>query len=81
MLGRNMKKKFLKYKEQEKIVNVVDDDDDEEIYLQDDEHDDNMDLDWVDYTRWWMWWKEIIILAYFFTFELINLNVYVINIC
>ena len=76
-----MKKKFLKYKEQEKRVNVVDDDVDEEIYLQDDEHDDNMDLDWVDYARWWMWWKEIIILAYFFTFELINLNVYVINIC
>ena len=45
MLRRNMKKKFLKYKEQEKIVNVVDDDGDEEIYLQDDEHDDNMDLD------------------------------------
>ena len=81
MLRRNMKKKFLKYKEQEKRVNVVDDDADEEIYLQDDEHDDNMDLDWVDYARWWMWWKEIIILAYFFTFELINLNVYVINIC
>lgn len=41
-----MNKQFLKYKEQEKIVHVVDDD--EEIYLQDDECDNNMNLDGVD---------------------------------
>ena len=40
--------KFIKIKEEEEIVNV---DDNEEISLQNDEHDDNIDLDIVDKAR------------------------------
>lgn len=61
-------------KEQEEVVNVDDHKENvsEEIILQDEEHNDNIDLDEVDYHRWWKWWKEIFILthmSYIITFK------------
>ena len=35
------------------------------ISLQNDEHDDNINLDWVYWANWWIWWeKKIIILGH-----------------
>ena len=53
------KEKIIKLKEQEEVVNVDDHKENvsEEIILQDEEHSDNIDLDEVDYHRWWKWWK------------------------
>lgn len=67
-------------------MNVDDEEEnfDEEISLQDGKHEDNIDLDGFDETRWW---KQIIILSQFSCINvlsllsLINLNVNVIKTC
>ena len=51
---------IIKTKENEKIVNVDDKEENvnEEITLQNDEHDDNIELDGIDWERWRIWWEK-----------------------